>query len=345
VHIDLTELRNREKYISCRKHPRLDLLIWNYKASCAFDGAWDTYTLMSRGLITDTEGLVIARPFPKFFNVGEKDGTQLRNLPSDIPEIREKLDGSLGIQYYDGEKVCIATRGTFDSDQGLWATEWMAKYKRWQFLGGHTYLYEIVYPENRIVVDYGDRAELILLAVINTHDGCEVDIDREGATLDLETPALINTDVCVLAETVKNMSIASEGFVLRYPDGLRVKMKGWEYIRLHKAIFQISTTAIWEAVKLGDNLAVILDRLPEAYHPWVTQQGELIENHHAHLVRVKSHLREVIADLPTRKEQATYINRHHPEVAWMMSAILDNKDMSEKFWKVVKPEHAKPCLT
>ncbi len=34
-----------------------------------------------------------------------------------------------------------------------------------------TYLFEIIYPENRIVIDYGDSDDLILLSIINNETG------------------------------------------------------------------------------------------------------------------------------------------------------------------------------
>lgn len=53
---------------------------------------------------------------------------------------------------YKGHNVYIATRGSFESDQALWATEWIQKrFRPVDFLAGYTYLYEIIYPENRVV--------------------------------------------------------------------------------------------------------------------------------------------------------------------------------------------------
>ena len=36
---------------------------------------------------------------------------------------------------------------------------------------GKTYLFEIIYPENRIVVDYGDYKGLVLIDVIDNETG------------------------------------------------------------------------------------------------------------------------------------------------------------------------------
>ena len=341
MYVDLSELRKRAEYISCREHETLDLLLWNYRASCQFGRAWDEYTRMTRGLITDSSGLVIARPFAKFFSVGETAETQIDRLPAERPEIREKLDGSMGVGFYDGDKVCVATRGSFTSKQAVWATNWMSKYQRQDFLKEYTYIYEIIHPGNRIVVDYGNNKELILLAVINTDDGSELNIDDEGMRLGLRTPDIINDDISVLSEVVKTLPIDAEGFVLRYPSGLRVKMKGRDYVRLHKAIFQMSTTVIWETLSVGGCFKDILDRLPEYYHQWIIDRKALIEKNFNALIEIPHKLRAEVNGLPTRKEKAVYIQQNYPEYAWMMSSILSNKNMTDKFWDAVKPEYIK----
>ena len=130
--VNLAEFRNREKYISERKHDTLDLIIWNYKNSCQFDNAWDEYTTMARGLITDLEGNIVARPFKKFFNINTFEGTKIEELPAEIPEITEKLDGSLGILYPDNENYAISTRGNFNSEQAEFATK-LIKEKKYDF--------------------------------------------------------------------------------------------------------------------------------------------------------------------------------------------------------------------
>lgn len=86
----------------------------------------------------------------------------------------EKLDGSLGILYQHAGAWHIATKGTFASAQAQWATDWLRRHIDPALLarfGAYTLLFEIVYPENRIVVDYGDRAGLTLLAARAIADG------------------------------------------------------------------------------------------------------------------------------------------------------------------------------
>src|SRR3972149_3073306 len=114
----------QQKYLSVQKHDKVDLLIWNYTPKAQFSRYWTDETMMARGLITDLEGNVIARPFRKFFNYSEHTGedSKLPSLPMETFEVFDKLDGSLGILYWRGETPYIATRGSFSSDQAIRGT-------------------------------------------------------------------------------------------------------------------------------------------------------------------------------------------------------------------------------
>lgn len=94
--IDLEAFRQHEKdkLISCRPHSKGKLLIWNYTPRAQFDRVWDDVTTQARGLITDLEGNIKARPFRKFFNFGEHPGAEELSLAG--ATVTEKYDGSLG---------------------------------------------------------------------------------------------------------------------------------------------------------------------------------------------------------------------------------------------------------
>jgi RNA ligase len=50
-------------------HPTLPLTIWNYTPNTQYSNLWDDITTQCRGLVTDNDGNVVARPFKKFFNI------------------------------------------------------------------------------------------------------------------------------------------------------------------------------------------------------------------------------------------------------------------------------------
>ena len=341
--VDIDILQDHQ-YIKGTRHPTLDLWVWNYTPGCQFDRAWDEWTTMCRGLITDSRGNIVARPFPKFFNVGETVGTMIYNLPREVPEVRVKQDGSLGVQHYNSDPndqtVYIATRGSFMGEQAVWATEWMKDRRRGEFLPEFTYVYEIIYPENQIVINYGGREELVLLAVIHTEDGHELDVDTEGLRLGLDTPQLVTKDIWTLQNDMKSLPGNEEGYVLRFSGGLRVKMKGHEYIRRHKAIMHCSTTAIWELLAAGGSIGIILEDLPDELHEWV--RGEVESLGAAHDVLVANAVHTAVVDLPSRREQAEYIIAGAKDISGMVFNLLDSKDINEQAWKLVRPEYRRP---
>ena len=133
-----------------------------------------------------------------------------------------KMDGSLGILYWLNDRPFIATRGSFTSEQSQHATEVL--YSRYQHAfdkldrGAHD-LFEIIYPQNRIVVDYGSMDDLVLLTVIDNETGNE-------RIEDIGFPIVKKFDGINDLQELKALEENNkEGFVVRFKDGFRVKMK------------------------------------------------------------------------------------------------------------------------
>ena len=107
-----------EGWLMNQVHPELPLTIWNYTQQTQFEGMWDEITLSCRGLVTDDEGNIVARPFKKFFNLEEGKHTPTKDF-----DVFEKMDGSLIIVFwYDGGWV-VASRGSFISEQAIGASK------------------------------------------------------------------------------------------------------------------------------------------------------------------------------------------------------------------------------
>jgi len=156
-------------YINEQPHPSAPLRILNYSQRAQFDWRWNAETMQCRGLIVDHQWNIVSRPFPKFFSVEQLNGI----VPVEPFEAYEKMDGSLGILYFVDGKPQIASRGSFTSEQAIWATEWLLNNINPDvFDRSCTYLFEIVARWNRIVVDY-DFDGLVLLAIIETKSGKE----------------------------------------------------------------------------------------------------------------------------------------------------------------------------
>ncbi len=251
-------------FVHRRADARSRLQLFIYTPRCVYEDGWDEFTIMARGLIVDEEaGHVVATPFPKFFNVGERRG-QAPDLPF---EAFEKLDGSLIIVFHHAGRWRTATKGAFDSDQAVWAQARIDAADLSALVPGTTYLFEAIYPENRIVVRYAEPA-LVMLAAYDG-DGCELTYDDVVATCTaLGWRAARRHDFASIADMASHavtLSRNDEGLVIRFRDGLRLKLKGAEYRRIHALISRCTPLAMWEAMVAGDDLGTIRRDLPEEF--------------------------------------------------------------------------------
>jgi len=108
---------------------------------------WHTYPLLlqCRGLVTNSDGDIIARPFKKFFNYEEYLEFAPEMIPNESFEVFEKMDGSLGILFNYKDEWVLCTRGSFTSEQSIKGTELLKKYDYNRLPKCHTYLFEIIY--------------------------------------------------------------------------------------------------------------------------------------------------------------------------------------------------------
>jgi len=337
------------KHVNATLHPEWDLVIYNYSAVAQFDRVWNEATSNSRGLIVAADNTIVARPFPKFQNYGDV------RLPNHAlgspPVITDKLDGSLGIIYVHQGEVRVATRGSFASDQAIWATKWLQE-NHPDFVPpeGVTVLTEIIYPSNRIVVDYNGLEGLVLIAAIEIDSGADIPVWMidwwPGLKVDVHH-GINNIDEAHRFAT-GNDKATDEGVVaVWYRPGevsFRVKIKHPDYVRLHRIITNCSTKIIWEALSRG-NLTEILDNVPDEFYAWVkSTQVELIRQRNALENEVRMEFLRLVADVGTesRKKFADQAKRS-PNSGFLFK-LLDGKSIEDALWQQVKPEYSRPFV-
>ncbi|MEV6405550.1 RNA ligase [Streptomyces bobili] len=329
-----------EGFVREQTHPTLPLRILNYTEKAQFEREWNQVTLQCRGLVVDGQGQVLARPYTKFFNYSEhpKDTFSL----DDPVVVTDKLDGSLGILYPvpDGG-YAIATRGSFASDQARHATKvWEERYAATATIKpGVTYLFEIIFPENRIVCDYGALDDLVLLGGIELATGAPI----PASDLAWDGPRVDTFDFATLAEALAAAPRpGAEGFVLRFPGrgDTMIKIKQDDYVALHRIITGLNARAVWERLGTGDTTAEICDGLPDEFHGWVKDvAADLTAQRDAILAEANVQHRLVLDTLPegwTRKEYAALAGRS-PLRAWLFQ-LLDGRDPSARIWHTLRPE-------
>lgn len=322
-------------------HPSLPLTIWNYTEKVQYENLWDEVTLMCRGLVTDDTGDIVATPFQKFFNIEEG-----KFEPTEKFEVYEKMDGSLGIVFWYRGQWVVATRGSFTSDQANKAREILRKYNTDIMFRHLTFCFEIIYPENRIVLDYGNDEKLVLLGTF----------DKNGKEMDVEIWSQWGFDVVKkydgikdykqLKEMVKN---DQEGFVVKFSNGDRIKVKGVEYLRLHKIMTNVTTTGIWEYLKNGEDVMELLKDVPDEFYKKIEnyikdlryyyfQISEDVGKKFDYMMYGKYNDKEPITD---RKEFAEWVSTQPKHMSGILFRMFDKKDYSEIIWNLIKPEFKK----
>jgi len=322
-------------------HPSLPLTIWNYTEKVQYENLWDEVTLMCRGLVTDDTGDIVATPFQKFFNIEEG-----KFEPTEKFEVYEKMDGSLGIVFWYRGQWVVATRGSFTSDQANKAREILRKYNTDIMFRHLTFCFEIIYPENRIVLDYGNDEKLVLLGTF----------DKNGKEMDVEIWSQWGFDVVKkydgikdykqLKEMVKN---DQEGFVVKFSNGDRIKVKGVEYLRLHKIMTNVTTTGIWEYLKNGEDVMELLKDVPDEFYKKIEnyikdlryyyfQISEDVGKKFDGMMYGKYNDKEPITD---RKEFAEWVLTQPKHMSGILFRMFDKKDYSEIIWNLIRPEFKK----
>lgn len=336
INIPLLRQALTDGYVKVQKHPHHELFIYNYTQLAQYEKAWNEITLACRGLILDAEYNIIARPFQKFFNWGEIPNQEIPATPF---EVAEKMDGSLGILYWAAGHPAIATRGSFTSTQAAVATQMLHQ----QYAAAiplldktKTYLFEIIYPENRIVVNYGAEKSLYLLAVVDTATGVEP--APLSAYAHLGFPLVKMWDGITDIEKLKTKEEANkEGFVIHFQTGLRLKVKFAEYLRIHRIVTQVSNVVIWEHLKNGEPMEHLLDKVPDEFYDWVKATIQTLKEQYN---TIEQQAQQDFKILDTRKSTAAYnFTTQYPAILFKM---MDNRPYDYIIWKMIRPTFEKP---
>lgn len=364
------------KYIRVQNHSRCPYEILNYTQKTQFEKKWNPVTLSCRCLIRHRETKeIMARGLPKFFNYGELKPEEREALKGMSFTVDDKMDGSCGILYWDYSEnadgiPCIATRGSFDSPQALHATDVIQnRYK--SLLGDDysllrrdlTYVFEIIYPENRIVVDYGDIDDIFFITAFETATGREISrytLANEGKLPFPEVKSFDGLTDTNIDEILKVSDPHNEGFVIRFSceddkyrgcgGKLRVKVKFDEYKRLHRIVTQMSSIDIWTNLMEGKDFDEILERVPDEFFDWVKKVKEGLEGKfaavEAEVLSAYNKFRgEVSAgDQNDRREVAKYfgtLNLSKNKLSALF-ALYDGKDYRQKIWGMLRPEFSRP---
>lgn len=405
-YLDVADLEQHiiDGNVEVKRHPTEPFAIFNYTRQCQFAKRWDDVTTKCRGLVvlTGADGVwsadspILAIPFRKFFNYAEHAKELpytggLDALSGDFTAY-DKADGSLAVVFERGGRWFVATRRSFESVQAQWAQAYLDAADTSGLVRNITYLAEIIYPGNRIVVDNGDRRDLVLLGGVHrvsgrdkplyvlepAWDGVGSVVRRypRGTSLDVLTQA-VQTNVD--PETGRPVAATeAEGFVLRYEDGTRVKIKYAEYVALHATVTGLRNLDVWRAMaaddlfdkiesvtrlakalscpaeeaasfaaRQGKALGLLLDALPDEMDGAVRGlQTRYTEDVTALWDRVQYAHQWYIGAESDRKAYAAYAATFEPDVRNGMFLLRDGRipELRKHCWQAVKPPVSLPVF-
>lgn len=345
--------------VDVNKHPELPLYIYNYSRSTQYGSKWDEVTLSCRGLILDENGEIVAKSFDKFFNFEE-----VKDLDWNCEHVwvQEKMDGSLLILFNYNGVWHTASRGSFTSEQAVKGMEILkSKYDINRFMPECAYICEVVYPSNRIVVDYGNVEKVVFLSVTDRDSGAELNwntavmifnisgIEKEDLVL---STLVYDADQTMLEHLKSHNSDNREGYVLRFhPGNRRVKIKFEEYVRLHRLLTNFSNVDIWECLKNGDDINAFLEKVPDEFDKWVRQTVGDLKYTHFYIGERAGKIHDYfrygkygdVYPEPTKKQFAEYAMKYvEPTLRPICFAIWDRKPYDHIIWKLIRPKYQKP---
>lgn len=223
-HIDrhITDIMTNIGWLRCDKHPCSDLLIYDYTEKCKRESAWNEVTMWCRGLITDTKGNIVSRPLKKFFEYYQLY-PECRPLDKKF-FVSEKMDGFLGIMYWIDKLPYIATRDSFVSIPAIRGTSILyTKYADYieKLNRSYSYIFEIVYPNDSLILDYGKTVDLFLIDVFDK-SGISVMSCHEEVPFPVIRQMENKFD---LMHYMTENEEGKEGYVIKYYSGERLKIK------------------------------------------------------------------------------------------------------------------------
>lgn len=343
-------------YINFQKHPVLDLFIFNYSKTAQYEKYWTELTLASRGLVLNSNSELVARSLPKFFNLSE---IPKEMIPVKKYKVYEKIDGSYVQFFLYKDQLVFSSRGSFTSDQAVKASEIF--YKKYSHVlpniqPGYNYICEIIYPSNRIVVDYGLREDLIMITTINNQT-------KQDRLIDIGLP-MVKEYVFPDLDTLLSMNVDNaEGFIFKYEsindvDPIRLKFKFAEYIRLHRVLTTCSTRDIWNILRNRGNFEEILERVPDEFYDWVENTVSTLRNNYDTIeqecfkrfkpIQLLIFLRNLphIVDkdkILSKKQAAAYILKQKKYQS-VVFAMYYGMKYDQIIWEMVEPKWEKPFL-
>lgn len=307
-----------------------DLTVYQYTELTQFDRLWNSVTLNARGIVFDKDGDIVQRCIPKFFNSDEPEAIVARKtMNASQPVVQDKLDGSLiKVTFDDKNGLVVTSKASFTSKQANWARE-IIEEKGYTFAPLYTYHFELIHPDNQIVLNYGDKKALVLLAIVSNNSGNEANIYTHPSASQFEKAELLSDDVLSDVNRLNELGLR-EGIVVNF-GSYRLKMKTDEYVRLHRIVTDFTPKRVWEALSQGQ--VIERQNVPEEFSNWLDETELTLKTDYTMLELAIGNALDETKDM-TAKEVGLSDNAYKSYIF----AARSGKNIEPMIWKAIKPK-------
>ena len=350
----LLEMHADNHLVRLRMGERLPHLgILHYKDDIVFGrGSWTNFARASRGVVVDfNTKRILAFPYRKFFNLFESHTISLAEAEKrPIAGVMEKLDGSMIVLYYDETTKTFnaTTKGSLDSEQGAYATTIIPEsVKNIKLLQTYTLIFELISSKFTIVVPYdkkpGYSEGLYLTGVREMKSEKLFEPDEVQAFARQYNLPTFKTyrfpTIQSIVDNAKTLPYMDEGFVVRFAgEELMVKIKGDEYLRVHRFLSSLTDKNLLDVMIAGEEENVItnIGMVPEEYRQDVI---DTLARYKKEAIMFRDECYEWLSKVPKahstfqgdRKTSAIWINTTAPkEYRKFLFGLLDGKDVELK---------------
>ena len=244
----------------------------------------------------------------------------------------------------------VTSKGSFTSEHANKARQMLATtYAEGvpNLVSGLTYVFEIIFPEGRIVCDYGGVEKLVLTGIFDPVTGQELNRDTHA-------PAGFEVVESEHADSLGNLAARQaldvqnkEGFVIYFPrHNARIKLKFPTYCYLHRVLSGLTSVRVWEELVASNGKLTeeFLKVIPDEFHGWL----HAVVNDLRWRVRDMKQAAESAFEKTwplaqeSRKAFAMGVMEYDELMRPLLFALHDTKDITPILWKRVKPEPTRP---
>lgn len=257
---------------------------------------WDAYDCFyreCRSVVIDVlNDCLVLTPFRKFFNINEREETQLPIVQKKIEnavrvEITDKLDGSLcSARWYKNDLIMSGSQA-LDTNNSYR----LVNYYHWMFSHNnavqmikdyqdYTFIFEGIFPDDVHVVQYNEQMfGLHLLGMRRVADGKELsykEVVEVAEKYDVPHVKIFDMTFEEAYQDALNdgrKANEGEGYVIDV-DGQKYKLKYNDYVMLHHALCKmVSPNAIIAAIREG-RWDDFYSKIPVAYQPQAKEKAD-----------------------------------------------------------------------